>query len=115
MSQAKYYAPKITRDLISKLYWEAQSQRIPMTKLADQIIAEGLVRYHDRRRWKRRSSTFEEQLFFDFGVINSGDVLLTRSLPLTRPLPRGPDRLCRGLQARSILCSSRRAKKQNAR
>jgi len=57
-----------TRDLISKLYWEAQSQRTPLTKLADQTIAEGLVRYHDRRRWKRRSSTFEEQLFFDFWV-----------------------------------------------
>jgi hypothetical protein len=68
MWQAKYYSPKITRDLVSRLYWEAQSKRIPMTKLVDQIIAEGLGRYHARKRCKHRSSTFEEQLFFDFGV-----------------------------------------------
>jgi hypothetical protein len=28
MSQAKYYSPKITRDLVLRLYWEAQSQQM---------------------------------------------------------------------------------------
>ncbi|PYJ43190.1 MAG: hypothetical protein DME86_03435 [Verrucomicrobia bacterium] len=36
MSQAKYYWPKITHDLESRLYWKGQSQPVPMTKLVDQ-------------------------------------------------------------------------------
>ncbi|PYI87833.1 MAG: hypothetical protein DMF03_12505 [Verrucomicrobia bacterium] len=39
-AQAKYYSPKITRDLVSRLYREAQLQHIPMTKLVDQIVVE---------------------------------------------------------------------------
>ena len=57
-------------DLVSRLYWEAQSQHIPMTKLVDQIVAEGLARYRARRSCKNRTSAIEEQLFFDFGVQN---------------------------------------------
>jgi hypothetical protein len=67
-AQAKYYSPKITRDLVSRLYWEAQLRHIPMTKLVDQIVVEGLGRYRARRSCKNRTSAIEQQLLFHFGV-----------------------------------------------
>jgi hypothetical protein len=65
MSQAKYYSPKIRRDLVSKLYWEAQSFDVPMTQLVDRIIAEGLGRYRTTRSNKGQSRG-DNQLTFKF-------------------------------------------------
>jgi hypothetical protein len=65
MSQAKYYSPKIRRDLVSKLYSKAQSLDIPMTKLVDRIVAEGLGLYRTKRSNKNQSGG-DEQLTFDF-------------------------------------------------
>jgi hypothetical protein len=65
MSRAKYYSPKIRRDLVSKLYWKAQSLDVPMTQLIDQIVAEGIDRYRTTRSNKNRSGG-DEQLTFDF-------------------------------------------------
>jgi hypothetical protein len=65
MSQARYYSPAIRRDLVSKLYWEAQSRKIPMTKLIDQIVSEKLGRYHAKRRQDDRAETGYEQLLLD--------------------------------------------------
>ena len=66
MSQTRYYSPKIRRDLVSKLYWNAQSLSIPMTKLVDLIVAEGLVQYRIRSSRKQDSEGNAEQLTFDF-------------------------------------------------
>jgi hypothetical protein len=45
MSQTRSYSPKIRRDLVAKLYWKAQALHVPMTKLVDCLVAEGLVEY----------------------------------------------------------------------
>lgn len=42
MSNPKYYSPQIKRFLVSALYHEAKSRRIPMTELANTILADGL-------------------------------------------------------------------------
>jgi hypothetical protein len=65
MSQAKYYSPKIRRDLVSKLYRKAQSLDVPMTQLVDRIVAEGLGLYRTTRS-KKDQSGGDEQLTFDF-------------------------------------------------
>jgi hypothetical protein len=67
MSQARYYSPKIRRDLVSKLYREADSKKIPMTKLIDQIVAGSLGRYRIERSRRDRRSVREEQLMLDLG------------------------------------------------
>ena len=44
MVRDKYYSPRLKRDLISPLYHAAKAQRVPMTALASQLVAEGLSR-----------------------------------------------------------------------
>ena len=44
MATAKYYSPRLERDLIAPLYLAAKSRRIPMTHLASTLIREGLGR-----------------------------------------------------------------------
>jgi hypothetical protein len=61
----KYYSPRIERQLISKLYWESRSQRIPMTQLVNQMVAEGLGRYHAKRTVRVVARAREEQLLLD--------------------------------------------------
>jgi hypothetical protein len=66
MSQTRYYSPKIRRDLVAKLYWKAQSLHVPMTKLVDCLVAEGLVEYRTGRSKKNQGKAKAEQLKFDF-------------------------------------------------
>ena len=47
MAQAKYYSPRLDRDLITRLYHQAQTERVPMTALASRLVREGLA---DRNR-----------------------------------------------------------------
>jgi len=35
MAKAKWYSPQLRRDLVTKLYFRAKAERIPMTRLAD--------------------------------------------------------------------------------
>jgi hypothetical protein len=44
MAAAKYYSPRLQRDLISPLYHAAKSGRVPMTHLASAFVREGLAR-----------------------------------------------------------------------
>lgn len=44
MAHARYYSPRLERDLISPLYRTAKSRRVPMTKLASAFVREGLAR-----------------------------------------------------------------------
>jgi hypothetical protein len=44
MSQAKWYSPRLRRDLVRRLYFRAREKRIPMTRLADQLIEQALSR-----------------------------------------------------------------------
>ena len=38
----KCYSPRIDRDLVNRLYHEAQRRGIPMTKLVDQLLRKAL-------------------------------------------------------------------------
>ncbi len=42
MSRPKHYSPEIRRFLVSVLYHEAQARRVPMTVLANHLLANGL-------------------------------------------------------------------------
>jgi hypothetical protein len=41
--KAKYYSPRIRRDLVSRLHQEKEARGIPMTKLADRLISAALL------------------------------------------------------------------------
>ena len=43
MAPARYYSPRLDRDLISRLYHQAKSERVPMTALASRLVREGLA------------------------------------------------------------------------
>lgn len=45
MASAKYYSPRLDRDLISPLYHAAKNRRVPMTRLASTLIREGLSQF----------------------------------------------------------------------
>ena len=44
MAQARYYTPQLDRDLITSLYHAAKAQRMPMTRLASELVRDGLAR-----------------------------------------------------------------------
>ena len=46
--QPRYYSPRLNRALISQLYHEAKRLRLPMTKLANQFVEEGLSRSREQ-------------------------------------------------------------------
>jgi hypothetical protein len=46
MSGRRWYSPQLSRQLISQLYRQAKAERIPMTKLANRIIEQGLGSNH---------------------------------------------------------------------
>ena len=50
MAAAKYYSPRLDRDLISPLYHAAKSRRVPMTRLASTLIREALSRFNESGR-----------------------------------------------------------------
>lgn len=38
MPRSKWYSPRLRRDLVTRLYFRAQEEGIPMTRLADRLI-----------------------------------------------------------------------------
>lgn len=45
MPKAKWYSPQLRRDLVTKLYYRAQYEGIPMTRLADRLIEQALDQF----------------------------------------------------------------------
>ena len=43
MAHARYYSPRLDRDLIARLYHQARVERVPMTALASRLVREGLA------------------------------------------------------------------------
>ena len=41
MAHARYYSPRLDRELISRLYHQAKAERVPMTALASRLVREG--------------------------------------------------------------------------
>ncbi|MGI8436761.1 MAG: hypothetical protein ACR2NX_07635 [Chthoniobacterales bacterium] len=55
--KSHYYSPQIDRDLVTALYHEARARRMPMTKLASQLLREALRA--ERTRQDSRDSGFK--------------------------------------------------------
>jgi hypothetical protein len=43
MSRLRPYSPQLSRFIVSALYHEAKCRRMPMTRLADQLLHEALI------------------------------------------------------------------------
>ena len=44
MGVSKWYSPQLRRDLVTKLYFRAKAEGVPMTRLANRLIEESLIR-----------------------------------------------------------------------
>jgi hypothetical protein len=44
MPRAKWYSPQLRRDLVTRLYFRAKAEGLPMTRLVDRLIEEALAR-----------------------------------------------------------------------
>ena len=42
MAKPKCYTPQLSREIVSRLYFKAKSERVPMTVLANRIMEEAL-------------------------------------------------------------------------
>ena len=43
MPRPRHYSPAIRRDLVTKLYYRAKAERIPMTKLTNRLLDEAMT------------------------------------------------------------------------
>jgi len=43
MPRPKYYSPEIRRDLVTKLYYRAKAEKIPMTQLTNRLLDEAMT------------------------------------------------------------------------
>lgn len=43
MPKVRHYSPEIRRDLITKLYYRAKAEKMPMTKLTNRLLDEALL------------------------------------------------------------------------
>ena len=59
MAQNRHYSPALSRFMVSVLYHEAKSRRIPMTKLTDQLLRKALI---DSQGWQTAESTKPEKI-----------------------------------------------------
>ena len=44
MPAPKWYSPQLRRDLVTKLYFRAKAEGVPMTRLANRLVEESLSR-----------------------------------------------------------------------
>ena len=42
MTKPKWYSPQLSREIVSRLYFKAKAERIPMTVLVNRLIEEAL-------------------------------------------------------------------------
>jgi hypothetical protein len=42
MTRAKWYSPQLSREIVSRLYFKAKAERIPMTVLVNRLIKQAL-------------------------------------------------------------------------
>jgi len=42
MTRSRWYSPQLSRELVSRLYFKAKAEGIPMTRLLDQIVGRAL-------------------------------------------------------------------------
>jgi len=44
MPRAQWYSPQLRREVVSRLYFLAKAERVPMTRLIHQLVTEALAR-----------------------------------------------------------------------
>ena len=44
MGVSKWYSPQLRRDLVTKLYFRAKAEGVPMTRLVNRLVEESLSR-----------------------------------------------------------------------
>jgi hypothetical protein len=59
MPRGKHYSPQIQRFLLCALYHEAQARRIPMTVLANRLLADALKASHGWNKAMAEGHTLE--------------------------------------------------------
>ena len=42
MTKSKWYSPQLSREIVSRLYFKAKAEGIPMTRLASRLIEQAL-------------------------------------------------------------------------
>ena len=42
MTRSKWYSPQLSREIVSRLYYKAKAEGVPMTRLASRLITEAL-------------------------------------------------------------------------
>jgi hypothetical protein len=60
MAKPKWYSPQLSREVVSRLYHRAKVERIPMTKLANQLVEKALgnkTRINTRRAAEKQHIT----------------------------------------------------------
>ena len=60
MAKQKWYSPQLSREVVSRLYHRAKSERVPMTVLANQLVEKALgnkTRINTRRIAKNQHIT----------------------------------------------------------
>lgn len=50
MRRPKWYSPQLSREIISRLYFKAKVERIPMTRLANRIMEQALEAQGNAKR-----------------------------------------------------------------
>jgi hypothetical protein len=56
MKKAKGYSPQLSREIVSRLYFRAKAERIPMTRLASRLIEEALGPDESNQRARDKDS-----------------------------------------------------------
>jgi hypothetical protein len=60
MAKPKWYSPQLSREVVSRLYHRAKSERVPMTVLANQLVEKALgnkTRINTRRIAENQHTT----------------------------------------------------------
>jgi hypothetical protein len=58
MARRTHYSPQLSRLNVCALYHEAKSKGVPMTKLADELLAKALV---DSESWTKAEQQLREE------------------------------------------------------
>jgi hypothetical protein len=59
MAKLKSYSPQLSREVVSRLYHRAKSERVPMTVLANQLVEEALK---NKKQIKRQRVTENQHI-----------------------------------------------------
>jgi len=56
MQRKGHYSPPLTRETVTRMFHEAKSRKIPMTRLNDMLVEDGLNRLQRRAQEKHQAA-----------------------------------------------------------